>query len=70
MSVTVQWKPEVNALTTPRSWRPRHVPHTVLGDRELAAEAKRAEQYRGSRAVRAARVLSPPRNFHQTLIAA
>lgn len=35
---TVQWKPEVNALTTPQSWRPRHVPHNVINEDDLAAE--------------------------------
>ena len=35
---TVQWKPEVNALTTPQSWRPRHVPRNVINEDDLAAE--------------------------------
>jgi hypothetical protein len=35
---TVQWKPEVNALTTPQSWRPRHVPHNVINEDDLATE--------------------------------
>lgn len=34
----VQWKPEVNALTTPQSWWPRHVPHNVINEDDLAAE--------------------------------
>lgn len=35
---TVQWRPEVNALTTPQSWRPRCVPRNVLNEDDLAAE--------------------------------
>ncbi len=35
---TVQWRPEVNALTTPQSWRPRHVPRNVVNEDGLAAE--------------------------------
>lgn len=35
---TVHWRPEVNALTTPQSWRPRHVPRNVLNEDDLAAE--------------------------------
>lgn len=34
---TIQWRPEVNALTTPQSFRPRHVPRAVYGYDELAA---------------------------------
>lgn len=33
---TVQWRPEVNALTTPQSYRPRYVPRNVNGYDELA----------------------------------
>ena len=32
--VTVQttlWRPEINALTTPQSWRPRYVPRATNG---------------------------------------
>jgi len=35
---TVQWRPEVNALTTPQSYRPRYIPRNVVGYEELAAE--------------------------------
>ena len=35
---TVQWRPEVNALTIPQSWRPRHVPLNVLNEDDIAAE--------------------------------
>jgi hypothetical protein len=35
---TVQWRPEVNALTTPQSWRPRCVPRNVINEDDLAAE--------------------------------
>ena len=34
---TVQWRPEVNALTTPQSYRAIHVPRNVIGSDELAA---------------------------------
>jgi hypothetical protein len=34
---TIQWRPEINALTSPQSYVPRHVPRTVLGNDELAA---------------------------------
>lgn len=34
---TVQWRPELNALTTPRSYRPRVVPKDTIGYKELAA---------------------------------
>lgn len=34
---TVQWRPEVNALTTPQSYRAIHVPRKTLGSSELAA---------------------------------
>ncbi len=35
---TVQWRPEVNALTTPQSYRPRYIPRNIVGYEELAAE--------------------------------
>ena len=35
---TIQWRPEVNALTTPQSYRARVVPRNVVGYDELAAE--------------------------------
>jgi hypothetical protein len=35
---TIQWRPEVNALTTPQSWRPRHIPRAILGNDDLAAK--------------------------------
>jgi hypothetical protein len=34
---TVQWRPEVNAMTTPQSWRPLHLPRSSNGSNELAA---------------------------------
>ncbi|WP_417909405.1 hypothetical protein [Candidatus Electronema sp. PJ] len=34
---TILWRPEVNALTSPPSYVPRHVPRAVLGNDELAA---------------------------------
>lgn len=34
---TVQWWPEVNAMTTPQSWRPLHLPRSSNGSNELAA---------------------------------
>ena len=34
---TILWRPEVNALTTPQSYRPLHVPRAILGYDELAA---------------------------------
>lgn len=39
---TVKWRPELNALTTPKSYKARHVPNNTLGYDELAeAVAKR-----------------------------
>uniref|UniRef100_UPI004056B1D8 hypothetical protein n=1 Tax=Candidatus Electronema sp. TaxID=2698783 RepID=UPI004056B1D8 len=35
---TIQWRPEVNALTTPQSYRARVLPRNVIGNDELAAE--------------------------------
>lgn len=35
---TIQWRPEVNALTTPQSYRARYLPRNVVGYTELAAE--------------------------------
>lgn len=37
----IQWRPEVNALTTPQSWRPRHIPRAILGNDDLAAKIAR-----------------------------
>ena len=34
---TILWRPEVNALTTPQSYRPLHIPRAVFGYDELAA---------------------------------
>lgn len=34
----IQWRPEVNALTTPKSYRIRYVPRNVIGYEELSAE--------------------------------
>ena len=34
----IQWRPEVNALTTPKSYRIRYVPRDVIGYEGLAAE--------------------------------
>jgi len=34
---TVQWRPEVNALTTPQSYRAVHVPRNVIGSSDLAS---------------------------------
>lgn len=34
---TVLWRPEPNALTTPRSWRPLHLPRSTSGNNDLAA---------------------------------
>lgn len=38
---TIQWRPEVNALTTPQSYTVRFMPRSVLGYDELAAEIAR-----------------------------
>lgn len=38
---TIQWRPEVNALTTPQSYRLRFIPRAVLGYEELTAEIVR-----------------------------
>ncbi len=34
---TVQWRPEINALTKPQSWRPLHLPRSTSGNNDLAA---------------------------------
>ncbi len=34
----IQWRPEVNALTTPKSYKIRYLPRKVIGYDELAAE--------------------------------
>ncbi|MCI5120465.1 MAG: hypothetical protein D3908_04570, partial [Candidatus Electrothrix sp. AUS4] len=34
---TVLWKPEINALTTPQTWRPRYVPRNTNDSDKLAA---------------------------------
>jgi hypothetical protein len=33
---TIQWRPEINALTTPPSWRPRFLPRNVAGTADMA----------------------------------
>jgi hypothetical protein len=38
---TIQWRPEVNALTTPQSYTVRYMPQKVFGYNELAAEIAR-----------------------------
>jgi hypothetical protein len=38
---TVQWRPEVNALTTPQSYTVRYMPRATLGYDDLAAEMVR-----------------------------
>ncbi|MCP4610145.1 MAG: hypothetical protein GY845_15660, partial [Planctomycetes bacterium] len=38
---TIQWRPEVNALTTPQSYTVRYMARDVLGYDELAAEIAR-----------------------------
>ncbi|CAK8711468.1 MAG: hypothetical protein CDV28_1186 [Candidatus Electronema aureum] len=35
-TATVQWRPEVNALTKPQSWRPLHLPRSTSGNNDLA----------------------------------
>jgi hypothetical protein len=35
---TIQWRPEVNALTIPQSYKIRYLPRSTVGDKELAAE--------------------------------
>jgi hypothetical protein len=39
---TIQWRPEVNALTTPPSWRPRFIARNVLGKADMAARMAKA----------------------------
>lgn len=34
----IQWRPEINALTVPQSYKMRYVPHSVIGADELAAQ--------------------------------
>jgi len=38
----IQWRPEVNALTTPPSWRPRFIARNVLGKADMAARMAKA----------------------------
>lgn len=43
---TIQWRPEVNALTTPPSWRPRFIARNVVGKADMAARmAKELPNY-------------------------
>ena len=35
---TIQWRPEINALTTPQSWRIRFMPRNVAGIEDIAAD--------------------------------
>jgi hypothetical protein len=43
---TIQWRPEVNTLTTPSSWRPRFIARNVLGKTDMAARmAKELPNY-------------------------
>lgn len=35
---TIQWRPEVNALTTPQSYTVRYMPRNIIGYNELAAD--------------------------------
>ncbi len=35
---TIQWRPEVNALTVPQSYRVRYLPRNVVGYDEVAEE--------------------------------
>ena len=37
MTTTILWRPEINSLTTPQSYRPRHVARGTAGYDELAA---------------------------------
>jgi hypothetical protein len=39
---TIQWRPEVNALTAPPSWRPRFIARNVLGTADIAARMAKA----------------------------
>ncbi len=39
---TIQWRPEVNALTTPPSWRPRFIARNVLGKADMATRMAKA----------------------------
>lgn len=39
---TIQWRPEVNPLTTPQSYRPLFMPRNVVGKAEMAARMAKA----------------------------
>ena len=39
---TIQWRPEVNPLTTPQSYRPLFMPRNVIGKAEMAARMAKA----------------------------
>ena len=34
---SIQWRPEINPLTRPQSYHPRHIPRAILGNKETAA---------------------------------
>ena len=40
---TIQWRPEVNALTTPQSYKILHVPHGSVGYDDMAADISLAQ---------------------------
>jgi hypothetical protein len=51
-TATIQWRPEVNALTTPPSYRLLFLPRGTVGDAQLAAEIAKANPNFNEEAVR------------------
>jgi hypothetical protein len=49
---TIQWRPEVNALTTPQSYRMLFLPRNTVGDEQLIAEIAEANPNYNEEAVR------------------
>jgi hypothetical protein len=48
---TIQWKPTVNAITTPKSYRIQAVPRSTDGYDEMAAAIAAAQPIRSGRLV-------------------
>jgi hypothetical protein len=37
MTTSILWRPEINSLTSPQSYRPRHMARATFGNEEVAA---------------------------------
>src|SRR5512133_736979 len=51
-TAAIEWRPEVNALTTPQSYRLLFLPRGTVGDAQLAAEIAEANPNFNEEAVR------------------